>query len=102
MFKPRTEEAYGNGSHRQALIGTGTTPCFQVKKSVINGVVTREESSFYIGVVTQGACTLQTGTETIELARYDKFFCPAGLGAYTIESQQGVQILECFPPVSEK
>jgi mannose-6-phosphate isomerase len=101
MFKPRTEEAYGNGSHRQALIGTGTTPCFQVKKSVINGVVTREESSFYIGVVTQGACTLQTGTETIELARYDKFFCPAGLGAYTIESQQGVQILECFPPVSE-
>jgi hypothetical protein len=34
----------------------------------------------------------------MKLDKFSKFFCPAGLGSYTIEAEQEVQILECFPP----
>jgi hypothetical protein len=42
---------------------------------------------------------VRTGESVVELDTYSKFFCPAGLGAYTIEAEDEVQILECFPPV---
>jgi mannose-6-phosphate isomerase len=98
MFEPRLEVTYGETAHRYHLIGAETTPCFGVKKSVIKGVVEREESTFFTGVVTAGACVLKTDDASIELGTFDKFFCPSGLGAYTIEADEEVQILECFPP----
>jgi len=98
MFEPGLEVSYGETAHRYHLIGAETTPCFQVKKSIIKGVLKREESTFFTGVVTAGRCRLKTGESTIEIDTYGKFFCPAGLGAYTIEADQEVQILECFPP----
>ncbi len=99
MFEPRLEETHGPTAHRYHLIGAETTACFQVKKSVIKGVVEREECTFFTGVVTSGACVVKTDETATELDRFDKFFCPAGLGAYTIEAEQEVHILECFPPV---
>jgi mannose-6-phosphate isomerase len=42
---------------------------------------------------------VKTDEAAIELRTFDKFFCPAGLGPYTIEADEEVQILECFPPV---
>jgi len=98
MFKPMLEVSYGSAGNRYALIGDETTPCFQVKKSVICGSVKREEDSFFIGVVTGGNCVIKTEDAAVEFGTYDKFFCPAGLGDYMIESQDGVHILECFPP----
>lgn len=98
MFEPQLEASYGNAGHRFALIGTETTPSFQVKKSVIKGVVERREDTFFTGVVTAGSCVLKTEEAAIELDTYGKFFCPAGLGNYTIEAEDEVQILECFPP----
>ncbi len=98
MFQPELEEAYGETAHRYHLLGAETTPCFQVKKSVIRGLVERCEDTFYTGVVTAGSCIVRTETASIELGTYDKFFCPAGLGRYTIEAGEEVQILECFPP----
>jgi mannose-6-phosphate isomerase len=80
------------------LLHAETTPCFRVKKSVIRGVVEREEDTFFTGVVTAGSCVLKTGEDSIELDTFGKFFCPAGLGPYTIEADEEVQILECFPP----
>jgi mannose-6-phosphate isomerase len=102
MFEPRLESSYGNTGNRYALIGEETTPCFQVKKSVINGIAERAEDSFYIGVVTAGSCAVTTSGSKVELGTYDKFFCPAGLESYTIEAQNEVQILECFPPAPEQ
>jgi mannose-6-phosphate isomerase len=99
MFEPRLEVTYGETAHRYHLIGAATTPCFQVKKSVIKGVVERQENTFFTAVVTAGACVVRTDDAVIELDTFDKFFCPAGLGVYTIEADEEVQILECFPPV---
>jgi mannose-6-phosphate isomerase len=98
MFEPRLEESYGDDSHRYHLIGEETTPCYRVKKSVIKGAVTRKEATFYTGVITAGSCVVKTDQAAIELATFDKFFCPAGLGDYTVEADGEVQILECFPP----
>lgn len=98
MFEPKLEEAYGETAHRYHLIGAETMPCFQVKKSVIKGVVEREENTFYTGVVTSGSCVLRTDTSIVKLDTFGKFFCPAGLGSYAIEAENEVQILECYPP----
>jgi mannose-6-phosphate isomerase len=98
MFEPRLEETWSETAHRYHLIGPETTPCFRVKKSVIEGVVEREEESFFIGVITSGSCVLRTSEAVVELGTFEKFFCPAGLGTYTIEAEAGVRILECFPP----
>ena len=98
MFEPKLEVTYSKTAHRCHLLGAETTPRFRVKKSVITGRVEREENTFYTGVVTSGSCVLKTDAAVIELDTFDKFFCPSGLGNYTIEADEEVQILECFPP----
>ena len=98
MFEPKLEVTYSNTAHRYHLLGAETTPCFRVKKSVIKGRVEREENTFYTGVVTSGSCVLKTDAAVVELDTFDKFFCPSGLGSYTIEADEDVHILECFPP----
>ncbi|MDA0348990.1 MAG: class I mannose-6-phosphate isomerase [Verrucomicrobia bacterium] len=99
MFEPQLEVTYGETAHRYHLIGSETTSCYRIKKSVIKGAVMREESSFFTGVITAGSCVLRAEGGVIELKTFDKFFCPAGLDSYEIEADQEVQILECFPPV---
>lgn len=99
MFEPELEMSYSEAAHRYHLIGPETTPCFRIKKSVIQHKVERAEDIFYIGVVTDGACVIRTGNHEVHLDQFGKFFCPAGLGSYTIEPhEEEVQILECFPP----
>jgi mannose-6-phosphate isomerase len=98
MFEPRLEMTFGETAQRYGLIDAATTPCYRVKKSEIKGVVQREEDTFFTGVITAGRCVLRTGEAVVELDTYDKFFCPAGLGAYTVEAEEEVHILECFPP----
>ena len=100
MFEPKLEKSYSSNAARYALIGAETTPCYGVKKSVVSGSIEREDDSFFIGVVTAGSCTLRTEQHSIKLKTFDKFFCPAGLGSYQIESDNEVQILECFPPAT--
>ena len=81
MFEPRLEVTYGETANRYHLIGAETTPCYRVRKSVIEGVVEREEDTFFIGVITAGNCALKTDKGIIEIETFGKFFCPAGLGA---------------------
>lgn len=100
MFEPKLETTYGDAGHRYDLIGPETTPRLSVKKSTIHGTVEREENTFYTGVVTSGSCVLKTGEHELKLETLSKFFCPAGLGSYTIQADEEVQILECFPPAS--
>jgi mannose-6-phosphate isomerase len=98
MFAPKLETTYGETAHRFSLIDADTTPCYRIKKSIIQGSVTREEDSFFTGVITAGSCVIQTDEAAIELGTFEKFFCPAGLGKYTIKADEEVQVLECFPP----
>lgn len=98
LLKPRPEATCGANAHRYYLVGADTTPCFQVKKAVINGRVDRQDHTSYIGIVTAGSCIVRTDKAVTRLGTFDKFFCPAGLGKYTIEADEEVQILECLPP----
>jgi len=41
---------------------------------------------------------LKIGEMAIGLEKLGKFFCPADLGTYVVETEKEVQILECFPP----
>ena len=93
MFEPKLETTYGDAGHRYNLIGPETTPRFGVKKSTINGTVERTENTFFTGVVTSGSCILKTDQHELRLDTLDKFFCPAGLGRYTIQAENEVQIL---------
>ena len=100
MFEPQLEVAYHETAHRYHLIGPETTPRFQVKKTVLKGALTRQEDTFFTGVVVDGTCVIKTDTCEVKLDTLGKFFCPAGLGPYTIEADDEVHILECFPPAS--
>jgi mannose-6-phosphate isomerase len=95
---PRRRRALGPDSYQDNLIGPERTPCFSVRQSHYRGPATKTESSFYLGIVTDGACTLEVNGRLHHLKRYDKFFCPAGLGPIAVEPEPHVTVLECYPP----
>ena len=96
--QPKVIREYNPDSFQESLIDSNVTDKFRVKKSTINGVVSKAEDSFYVGLVTQGSCTITIGNETSELKTFDRFFCPAGINQLSVSSSNGVEILECFPP----
>jgi mannose-6-phosphate isomerase len=97
---PRRHRALGPDSYQDDLIGVERTPCFRVRQSHLRGPVTKSEDSAYIAIVTDGATTVRAGGEVHLLKRYDKFFCPAGLGAVEFQPQPAATLLECYPPAS--
>ncbi|WP_413285282.1 class I mannose-6-phosphate isomerase [Vibrio sp. MA40-2] len=92
---------YNEQSHKESLVDSRATKSFRVCKSVIKGVVDKSEPDFYIGLIVNGECTITCGGEQTHLTRFDKFFCPHGIDSITIESSDGVEILECYPPLAE-
>jgi mannose-6-phosphate isomerase len=95
---PRRRRALGPDSYQDNLIGAERTPCFRVRQSHFRGAASKSEDSAYIGIVTAGACTVEAGGETFHLKPYDKFFCPAGLGAVRFQPAPTATLLECYPP----
>jgi mannose-6-phosphate isomerase len=98
---PRRRRALGPDSYQDNLIGPERTPCFSVRQSQLRGPVTKTEDSAHIVIVTDGACQVTAGGETHRLQRYDKFFCPAGLGPVDIHPAPTTTLLECYPPTPE-
>jgi mannose-6-phosphate isomerase len=96
--RPRHARDLGGDSQQDELIGPAQTPCFRVMRTRLAAAAVKSESSFHIGIVTEGACKISAGGETHLLHRYDKFFCPAGL-ALRYEPAPSCEILECFPPL---
>jgi len=95
---PRDRRLLGPNSWQETLIGPEMTPCFRVAKTYLHEAVTKNESSFYIGIITDGACTVDVGGKIHHLKRYDKFLFPAGLGPVLFEPESHAAILECYPP----
>lgn len=95
---PRRRRALGPDSYQDDLIGPERTPCFSVRQSHLRGPATKTETTCSIGIVTAGACTVEVGGETHHLQRYDKFFCPAGLGPVHFQPAPTATLLECYPP----
>jgi mannose-6-phosphate isomerase len=99
--QPAITNQYSEQSFQETLIDEKVTDKFRVKKSTIRGTVEKAESSFYIGIVTHGECSINIGDETTQLKKFDRFFCPAGVDSVTITSESGVEILESYPPVAQ-
>lgn len=97
--RPARLRALGPASWQDTLIGPDRTPCFRVLRTELRDAVAKAEDSFYIGILTEGACTVEAGGETHRLNRYDKFFCPAGLGPVRFRPEPCAVIVECHPPV---
>lgn len=96
--RPHARRALSEKSWQDTLIGPAQTPCFRVGQTHLHDPLTKTESSFFIGIVTAGACTLTVNGRRHRLQRYDKFFCPAGLGPVLFEPEPHAAILECYPP----
>ena len=47
--------------------------------------------------MTDGSGTLRIGDEVIELKRWERFFCPAGVIEFQYEAETAMSILECYP-----
>ncbi|GAB3485964.1 class I mannose-6-phosphate isomerase [Marinomonas epiphytica] len=97
---PRVTHTYSNNSIQETLIDSKVTDKFRVKRSKILGVVEKAEKDFYIGIVTKGNCRITLGKQELILNEYDRFFCPAGIESITINSEEAVEILECYPPIA--
>lgn len=96
--QPKVEHHYSDTSFQETLINETITDKFRVKKSTISGTVEKREKDFYIGIVVTGECSINVGEEIIQLKKFDRFFCPAGVDVATIKTELGVEILECYPP----
>ncbi len=94
----RRRRALGPDSYQDDLIGPERTSCFRVRCSHLRSPATKSEDSAYIGIVTEGACTVGAGGETHRLGRHDKFFSPAGLGPAVFRPEPSATLLECYPP----
>jgi mannose-6-phosphate isomerase len=94
----RRRRALGLDSWQDDLIGPERTPCFRVRQSFVRAPLAKSEAACYIGIVTEGTCTVEAGGERHALRRHDKFFCPAGLGPVNIHPASTVTLLECYPP----
>lgn len=97
--KPIKTKDYNTLSYKEALVDTHTTDRFRIAKSTIKGTIQKVEDDFFIAVISKGTCTIKTDTQTLQLAQYDTFFCPHGLQSITITSEEGVEIIECYPPL---
>lgn len=94
----KVSHQYSESSFQETLIDENITDKFVVKKSTIKGSVEKVESDFYIGIVVDGECSIEIDSESTQLKKLDRFFCPAGIDSATIHAETGVEILECYPP----
>ena len=98
FFPPRPLREYPDGGGRlYHLLGEETTPCMQVRKSVLSGAVAKKEAQCFIGIVTGGTLRLSTAHDTTVMKKYDKFFYPAG-SDLLMEPSGETELLECYPP----
>lgn len=95
---PKRRRALGPDSWQDDLIAADRTPCFRVRRTRLGGEAIKQETGFHIGIVTAGAVTISAAGEHHHLARYEKFFVPAGLGALHYAPEGTAEILECYPP----
>lgn len=85
------------GNSLEELIGPALTPCFTVKRAVVQGNFNRQKETFFIGVVTQGSGCFRANGEETQLKQWDRFFIPAGVTDFEYESIDGMTLLECYP-----
>jgi mannose-6-phosphate isomerase len=94
---PKVIDTDAQGSNLEELIGSDKTSCFTIKRAAVTGTFKRKEDAFFYGVVVEGKGILTVGDEIVELNRFDRFFCPAGVTEFEYKSESGMSVLECYP-----
>jgi len=94
---PKVMSTDNQGNTLEELIGSDKTSCFTIKRASVQGSFERNEEAFFYGVVVEGEGTLTVGDEVVELKRFERFFCPAGIKDFKYESESGMSVLECYP-----
>jgi len=99
FFPPQLIREYPDNAGAQFhLLGRETTPCMQVRKSVISGPVSKKEDQCFIGIVTKGEAILEAGSDKRTLKTFDKFFYPAECDGMQMTPVGDLEIPECYPP----
>ncbi len=87
-----------NGGNRlESLIDSHHTPCFRVRRATTKGIFSRRETSCFYGIVAEGCGMIKTENQSLMLNQWDRFFCPAGVEAFSYHSGQNMTVLECYP-----
>jgi mannose-6-phosphate isomerase len=94
--EPRLLEAYGPECRFEELIGINQTPCFAVRRSLVSGEIEKSVNEGFIGIVTEGEGRICIENNDTVLNRWDRFFCPAGVGSLQYSSKQGMTVVECY------
>ncbi len=95
---PELIRQFPDGSEQRLVIGKQHTHCFSARETIVKNKISKEESGFYIGIVTDGCGRITVGDRSWDLHPYDRYFVAASCGVTTLESQEGLRILECVPP----
>jgi mannose-6-phosphate isomerase len=96
---PRLIAEDGAG-REECLIGPEDTPCFEVGRLTLSGVVPdRDRGRCYIGIVTDGQGSIDGPDAPIALEPGTTFFVPAGSEHTGYRAAAGpLIVLKCFPP----
>ena len=100
--QPEVLRQFADGSEQRLFIGDQHTDCFSARETYIKNKITKEETGFYLGIVTEGRGRMTVGKRSWELGLYDRFFASAACGPVTFESAEGLRLLECAPPSLNK
>jgi len=98
-FRCSTIDIYEDAKQNQlaCLIGPELTDCFTVKRAIIHTQLPRHETSFFIGIVTQGSGEILIDNEHFPIKQWDTFFIPAQVIDFAYSTNSTLQILECYP-----
>lgn len=99
FVEPQIEK--GDGFVQKRLITPAQTDCFAMSEIGVRSTCTGIHHSFAVGLVLEGEGRLLAGGEALALRRGSEVFFPAGVREYTYQSDEGMRVLECFPPPGE-
>ena len=93
---PKILRTFGSNGRLEELIGYDRTPCFAVRRSIVSGTFEKIIEEGFIGIVTDGeGHVVQDGIPTT-LKRWDRFFCPSGVGHLQYSSRKTMTVIECY------
>jgi mannose-6-phosphate isomerase len=99
FFQPQLLRPYPDGAGEQYhLIGKETTPCMEIRQSILKGPANLAAGRYFTGIVTSGRVCLQSKHDQQELDTYSKFLCPAGMEELIVVPEGTATILQCYPP----
>lgn len=87
-----------SGGQEYELIGEKQTPCFSVRKLIVNDHFIRKADSFFVGIVTKGKGHIKTGGSKIDAKEYDRFFIPFKTQQVEYFPDNSMEIILVSPP----